>query len=194
MNTNWLWLSYPTGAGTGTTASYACLPRVDLASTLPECATVPGYDVFIVEYYPNSSCTGPALNYRPSSTFFSSGILGVCLTYPSGQSYLSSVTKLVDNSLVSNYFDGEGCQGQSKSEITTPLGGTCNRATGSAASSSTPFFVARLLATKPNILYGNVNLNADATSLNAQIVGASVGVLCGITALLVLLSTTGLIG
>ena len=41
---------------------------------------------------------------------------------------------------------------------------------------------------------GQVNLNKNATDLNAQIAGASIGVLCGFTALLVLISMTGVLG
>jgi len=41
---------------------------------------------------------------------------------------------------------------------------------------------------------GQVNLNQPANDLNAQIVGASVGVLCGFTAILIVISMFGFLG
>ena len=65
---------------------------------------------------------------------------------------------------------------------------SCTSALNSCMQGSTPAPVT------VKLLVGNVNLNQAASDLNAQIVGASVGVLCGFTALLVLISMTGMLG
>ena len=76
--------------------------------------------------------------------------------------------------------------------FTSQIGGSCN----SLADVPTGFpqYYDVNIIEVPVEFYGQVNLNQPASDLNAQIVGSSVGVICGVTALIVIISIFGVLG
>ena len=158
-----------------------------------QCKQENDQSVFVIDYFTEETCSGLPVNYLPEGGFLASGVLDTCIESKVGSQSMFT-TYNPDGYLTTLVYDRQNCQGQPTSSFNSQLSDTCNSATIPAANSSTPFYLARMLET-PAIQYiGQINLNQDASDMNAQIAGASIGVLCGFTALLILVSMTGILG
>jgi len=147
-------------------------------------------EVFFVAYFSGVGCTGQAgtVSGGPLKPF-TSGILGLC-TLADPLFYGSSIitTQLNSTHLLVQYFQNSAlCTGTPTNQDIIPTG-VCYQPSAGV------FLQVTTYATAPVILTGLVDLNADAYNLNKQIVGSSVGVMCGITAILVVISMTGILG
>ena len=182
--------------GVVTTDSYNCTVNADGYYVEKDCFPEFGEN-FIINYFQNSSCSGESKNYfntlqNGTNLLIGNGIIYYCTT-----GMVNGVTAykpfIINGQLVIQFYPGNSCIGTPIMNITVTEG--CNppnqympypfnvtiipAATFSPTPSPTPEII---------ILTGQVNLNAAAISLNQQIVGSSVGVICGFTALLIALS------
>lgn len=145
---------------------------------------VPDNQFFSFVYFQTSDCSGQGLKYT-GDEFLGSAVLNWCLA--SGpQNSRKSILK--GNVLKTVIYQSTSCDGPVVDSFEGVVG-ACNSRFENSNSTTVYYTVQGMIsASSQTLLSGQVNLNADAINLNAQIVGSSVGVICGFTALLIFIS------
>jgi hypothetical protein len=159
--------------------------------------TVKSSLAYNVTYYSDDKCTAGGYMLFSFPNLITSGVLNQCLY--SQASLANKMMVAFDGTTYSfGFYDISGtCQGAPVSTKTYKAG-ACVAAP--ADSGSLGYMMVNSwnsVAPRrdlPAQLSGQVDLNSDAYNLNKQVVGASVGVLCGFTALLIMISMTGVLG
>jgi hypothetical protein len=157
--------------------------------------TVNKNSAYNVTYYSDSKCTQGGYMFVNFPGVITSGIVGQCFNNIYEPAHKLMVA--YDGYTYSfGFYDVTGtCQG---SPVSTKAYKAFECVAAPADSNSLGYMIVSPWGTAPPAppvqLAGQVDLNSDAYNLNKQVVGASVGVLCGLTALLVTVSMTGLLG
>jgi hypothetical protein len=164
------------------------------------CESYPEANVFNVTYFKDSQCRSSfPSTFIPFGPALTTGILGKCsVQLAEGSSYVGLMTVQLPNALQTTVYNSLNCSGPSLMTYESKLDGTCNRITMRIQSVDVErFYLVTRVSTANNTnpanstrvsLVGQVDLNAVASDQNARIAGASVGVLCGFTLLLILVS------
>jgi hypothetical protein len=157
-----------------------------------------------VTYYFDSNCTQGGYLYRSSDNLgVVAGVLDECTLSVNQTGPLNGqrMVRLNSTHLRWSYWVMDNlCMSPPSTNMTIPLG-ACVRAPmlDSGNSINTPYMMVTNVSRPtqppiyPKFYLGQIDLNMEASELNAQIVGASVGILCGFTAMLVGISITGIL-
>jgi hypothetical protein len=180
-----------TTPGTGVTeATDQCEALADIpGSQIRNCFVVETSSIFNVTYYTDSSCSAGAVMYAGLDGLLGTGIVNQCLgaTNVNGTLYYLKSAQH-GNVLTTTFFSDPNCE-QVIGSFQSQGGGVCNTVQNPSANLANYYTVSLPLI--PLFLTGQVNLNAGAISLNGQIAGASVAIICGVTALVVIVSMLG---
>ena len=153
-----------------------------------------GDQIIWANYYTSTDCSGDS--YQLGSGAPSTAVAGQCTAYlrRATDPIFATITDRISDSeiRVQYYNETESlCVGKAASVESYPINECVPAPTGSS------FGSLKIQTNAPEIppfLNGQVNLNEDASNLNKQVAGASIGVLCGFTALLICISMTGILG
>lgn len=175
----------PTCNGTGIVDRIdECNTRVDGSSQYAFC--LPSFANLIVKYHKNSDCSDDGVQFLAENGIFTSTEVGLCTVSFQGQGRFVSMRSFVDGDEVkTTYFEDANCQ--QKIETVKSKVNKCNKATGFASGTEYKYYTVESYG-----FYGTINLNEQATKDNRRIAGSSIGVLCGFTVLLILISMTGI--
>jgi len=157
--------------------------------------------VYEVIYYTDSACTQNPITYQSQDgVILTTGVLDQCFNTQVGAEEFASYKSTRNGDSISTVFfrGSTNCaeSGSGASEVLTIVSSlnSCNRISEVSGSFSHMFYTVQMAQHNLQELVGQVDLTQSARELNAQIVGASVGVLCGFTAILVTISMFGFLG